>query len=723
MTIISTGVATSFIDFTRASNATVTDSDGKVKWAPHNLLTNSESFASSPWTTYLATIASNDTVAPNGTTTADKYTYTGAGSAIYYDAIVPVGTHTAGCFFKLGTIPSTCTLSIASVVGNGIQATFNLSTQSASVATLGTGGTASGGSAAISSVGNGWFLCTLSGVATAGTNAVLMGFNGSSSQTGYLWGAHLYRSDLAMQPNTSAYPMYNPTTPKNLLGYTNLTAGWLTQLGATITPNNLLAPDGLYTGAKIAFSSDALSAVYQSVTGFGTYTISAWLRGEVGGEAVRFSYYNATNGQVNSSTITLTTTWTRYSWSASPTANSAWYISNTSATAKTLYAWGAQLSDSASLDSYVPVYGAAVTSAAYYGPRRDFDSAGVCKGLLVEEQRANLLWHSAAFDNAYWAKYALNTTGTPAWVNVGVAPDGTGTAEKLIDTTAANDTPLMYHTDTLTAAAYTFSIYAKAAERSIIYLRLDTGGAKYAYFNLSTGVASNVNAAYTAAITPVGNGWYRCSVTTTATVASYTSVIGLAITAGTPTYTGDGTSGVLVYGAQLELGSFATSYIPTGAATATRNADVASVSTQAFPYSATEGTWVANFQTVYSGTAASTVYFLNLDGSASKRVLYVGSGSDVMASYDGTTIVSSTGDVTGSITKSASAYSGTDRAVVSNGGTVATGAIAAGYATASTAYLGSIGSNSGTGPVNGHIRQITYLPRRLSNTELQTRTA
>lgn len=38
------GIATDFISFSRASLATVTDSDGKIKWAPHNLLTHSESF-------------------------------------------------------------------------------------------------------------------------------------------------------------------------------------------------------------------------------------------------------------------------------------------------------------------------------------------------------------------------------------------------------------------------------------------------------------------------------------------------------------------------------------------------------------------------------------------------------------------------------------------------------------------------------------------------------
>ena len=59
MPTTTTGVATTFIDFTRASNATVTDSDGRVKWAPHNLLTNSESFDAASWTKTLATVTAN----------------------------------------------------------------------------------------------------------------------------------------------------------------------------------------------------------------------------------------------------------------------------------------------------------------------------------------------------------------------------------------------------------------------------------------------------------------------------------------------------------------------------------------------------------------------------------------------------------------------------------------------------------------------------------------
>lgn len=78
MVTTTTGLATSFITFTRTSNATVTDSNGFIKWAGHNLLTNSESFDASAWVKSSATVTANTDPAPNGTTTGDTIAASGA---------------------------------------------------------------------------------------------------------------------------------------------------------------------------------------------------------------------------------------------------------------------------------------------------------------------------------------------------------------------------------------------------------------------------------------------------------------------------------------------------------------------------------------------------------------------------------------------------------------------------------------------------------------------
>jgi hypothetical protein len=169
--------------------------------------------------------------------------------------------------------------------------------------------------------------------------------------------------------------------------------------------------------------------------------------------------------------------------------------------------------------------------------------------------RRNLLTYTEQFDNAAWLKYQTSITG-----NSSVAPDGSTTGDKLVETTAT-DTHIVYRTPAaLTAASYTLTVYAKAAERSIIYMRLDTGSAKYAYFDLTGGTVLSANAAYVATITSAGSGWYRCSITTTATSANHDIVYGVTTANNVAVYAGDGTSGVLIWGAQLEQSATATDY-------------------------------------------------------------------------------------------------------------------------------------------------------------------
>jgi len=387
-----------------------------------------------------------------------------------------------------------------------------------------------------------------------------------------------------------------------------------------------------------------------------------------------------------------------------------------------IYLWGAQLSDSASIDPYVPNYGAAPTAAAYYAPRLDYSPTTIQPlGMLVEEQRTNLALHSAAFDNAAWTPFSLNTTGTPPWVNVATAPDGTMTADKIIPSTSSTDVHAIASTATIAVAnatAYTWSVYAKADGYDWISVVAYTNGTSYlTWFNVATGaVGTNTSGNTAHPPVAVGNGWYRLSVTrtTASTVAQF--ILYAANADNKPTFAGNGTSGVLVYGAQLEAGSFATSYIPTGASTVTRAADVASVSTQAFPYNQPEGSLVVNFtptETIANGTRVT-----ELSGGGSARVIDLHSSGTSWVIYNGTTSFTSGTPVLGAITKIAAAYKTGSYGMSVNGAAVATDASSL-VNTATAIYIG--GNSVPSSLVNGHIRQITYIPRRLTNAELQTR--
>jgi hypothetical protein len=267
-------------------------------------------------------------------------------------------------------------------------------------------------------------------------------------------------------------------------------------------------------------------------------------------------------------------------------------------------------------------------------PRFDHDPVtGECLGLLVEEQRQNLLLRSEEFNNTSWVKSAVgiatNTTAT-------TAPDGSNNAEKIVEDTT-NSQHAVYQSRTGSNETVTFSVFCKSAGRDKILLQLSnffTTSAN-ATFNLSTGVIiaiSSDNTDYTntaATITQYPNGWYRCSITTTKGSVNTTNIptISPLDSSGNVIYTGDGTSGIYIWGAQLEQGSFPTSYIPTSGSTATRTPDNASITGSNFSswYNPTEWTLMIAARRNYSGNFLA---FPNLariwDGTINNNIAFYG---------------------------------------------------------------------------------------------------
>jgi hypothetical protein len=244
--------------------------------------------------------------------------------------------------------------------------------------------------------------------------------------------------------------------------------------------------------------------------------------------------------------------------------------------------------------------------------RFQFDPVtGVSQGLLRENQATNLVLRSEEFDNAYWLKSIATITS-----NTVIAPDGTLTGDKLVETISSG-IHAVYKSLTLTATSYTASYYMKSAERTWGFVQLSTT-ALGAYFDLQNGVVGTVDAGFTASIQGVGNGWYRCSVTTTATAASWTSASFPAQGNGLKSYTGDGVSGIYIWGAQLEANSYPTSYIKTVASQVTRAADTITL-TNTDVYNTAEFTAVSSPFGV-SGVSANTV---TLNGDVPIERLYV----------------------------------------------------------------------------------------------------
>ncbi len=223
-------------------------------------------------------------------------------------------------------------------------------------------------------------------------------------------------------------------------------------------------------------------------------------------------------------------------------------------------------------------------------PRLDY-SNGTCPSLLVEPQRTNLLTYSSSFDNAAWTPQNISLT-----TNATTAPDGTTTADKIILNNGSQVNPVVYQISDTTANTRTLSFFAKASEYNIAFGRV--GGAASApivLFSLtgSGSILHNQNvSAYS--IEALANGWYRCSMTY-AHGTAFAPNVGVcsatySVSASNVTSTGNGTSGIFIWGAQLELGSYPTSYIPTTSASVTRNADVISKTGISSLIGQTEGT-------------------------------------------------------------------------------------------------------------------------------------
>lgn len=188
--------------------------------------------------------------------------------------------------------------------------------------------------------------------------------------------------------------------------------------------------------------------------------------------------------------------------------------------------------------------------------------------LLLEPQATNLFQRSEEISDAYWTKSASTVTSDAT-----AAPDGATTADKLVETATAAVHFFQRAVSFTSGTTYTMSFFVKAAERTTCALQLPSGPFSangLAIFDLSAGTVTSVTAGFTARIVAFSNGWYRCIITATATVTAAGNV-SIRIQSGS--YTGDGTSGIFVWGAQMETGPVATSYIKTVGSTVTRNAD------------------------------------------------------------------------------------------------------------------------------------------------------
>jgi hypothetical protein len=208
-------------------------------------------------------------------------------------------------------------------------------------------------------------------------------------------------------------------------------------------------------------------------------------------------------------------------------------------------------------------------------PNIDYTN-GTCPVILSEPQRTNLFLRSQEFSNVYWTKE--NVTISENTIDT-LAPDGTQTADKII--TSVGTANMRVRRTSQTAVNPTISVFAKTA--GIRYMSFNFGAVPTSLvtFDLVGGVITQRGAnAINATITPLANGWYRCSCSVIfSSPWNFDLQLATSPTGNTPTspITGNGTDGIYLWGSQQEAGAYPTSYIPTVASTITRNLEVLSL--------------------------------------------------------------------------------------------------------------------------------------------------
>jgi hypothetical protein len=584
------------ITFSRSSNATRVGPTGLVEYAPHNLLTYSEQFDNAAWTLADTSITANSASAPNGTVTADTFTASSAG----YKSIYRTETVVSGAVYTVSIYAKAKTTSLVSIEfrgsGSAPDAVFNLST-----------GVVASGTGVITSVGNGWYRCSVTKTSVDTSEIVIIGFNGSSSNTGdsiYIWGAQL---------SVGPYPLdYTPTTSAAVYGprfdydgsgvtivepvSTNLilqsqtldNASW-SKTAASITANALAAPDGSVTADKLV--EDNTNAAHlvgsnaPSVTNGVAYTISVYAKaGErsvlqivpsAAGFPVAFANFDLSTGVMGSlsgvTSYAITSAgngWYRCSvtLSATTTTTSGFVlvVQNSTTAARVgsytgdgtsgIYLWGAQLEVGSTATSYM-------VSGATNGFRAVpvVSGSATPKGLLIEESRTNLLTYSEDFSNAAWDKVDSTISS-----NSVASPDGTVSADTL--TQSATGVSRVRQLQTLTSStAYTLSCFAKAGTSNYIALAYSEANWEcYVKVNLATGAiveAGNFFGRSTylsSSITALANGWYRITVSFNAAAGASTDYVHLIVTdssswsSGTTPSNTSSAGSIYLWGAQCE---------------------------------------------------------------------------------------------------------------------------------------------------------------------------
>lgn len=348
-------------------------------------------------------------------------------------------------------------------------------------------------------------------------------------------------------------------------------------------------------------------------------------------------------------------------------------------------------------------------------PRIEYDADRNLKGLLIEPDGQNKCLQS---ENLIFSWTPSNATIT---TNATTAPDGTATADKLNDDSGGGTSDVAVR-QTINASAgtkYTASVFLKADQLSFARLEafgIDTGVDGAQFFGLSgAGTKGTASAAIEdSKIEAYPNGWYRCSITWTQGDTQFFFFIQVANSISNFQVPLDGTSSIFAWGAQVEEGPIATSYMPTTGSPFTRGKDEASMTNVSGLIGQKEGTLYLEVDARNVSGVSQDILYISNNNFTNRIYITLGTGGELRAEGNGILI---SGGGSSGIIKIALGYADNNSNLFANGSQAGT--------TDTTCTISSgktdidIGqSYAASNQANMWIRAVQIIPRRLSNEQL-----
>jgi hypothetical protein len=601
---------------------------------------------------------------------------------------------------------------------------------------------------------------------TTGNHALSQSFNPISDLDDYI---------LEQSPTLFLDPNYTTSDLENIIIQSeDITGSNWNIYRATRTANTVANPlTGTVTADTLtedgtAANSHALEIATGIIVTGNSYSFSAYIKRAVGTRNVNiylysgfpansFAYFDTSTGALVSAGAGLSSYssedagsgWWRFTVTATATSNATTtpayiYMASTGTityngdSTSALYVYGAHIRRASQLSTYV-----ATTTLAKYAPTPTVDSVGrvgiiasrignvaftqtteANRPLLSNATRVeNLLTYSEQIDNAAWTKYGASVSAN----SLANPIDGALTAETLIEDGSTGTHHVVQSPAIYAGIPYRFSFYAKAKERSRVYIAVGGSWSPSAgmHVNLSDGTITQTDSGsdWVGYVTDVGGGWYRIQTVGTSTASGTVNFYAiLSNTLNNSSYTGDGVSGIYLYGMQMQRAEMYETYTATtavpiyGSNTGKKmlvfdgsNDSMTSVSLASDILALAEKTTIVSaLPFVTSGTHA---IIMDTDGTVKYRI-YIDTNLWATRNYDGSSDTqSSLTAVTNQLAVYGSVHDGTNIIAQLN-----TGANAS-TASGSTSSLGGtlrIGSGSATNYFNGPIGPIVVFNKVLS---------